>query len=134
VIDILAWHPTRGVLLVIELKTEVVDVNEMLGTLDRMRRLAQGIARSRGWQPRAVGTWVVISNEVLEGDPRPADAAEGAGGAPMTARADPTTTRSSSAAGPGSLQHFPGDDLAVAPVRALSDAVFGRDRGRIYLT
>lgn len=33
IIDVLAWHPTSRILLVIELKTEVVDINEMLGTL-----------------------------------------------------------------------------------------------------
>ena len=49
VIDILAWHqPTRS-LLVIELKTELVDFNELLGTLDRKVRLAREIAADRGW-------------------------------------------------------------------------------------
>ena len=33
IIDVLAWHPTTRILLVIELKTEVVDLNEMLGPL-----------------------------------------------------------------------------------------------------
>ncbi len=61
VIDVLAWHPTRRILLVIELKTEIVDINEMLGTLDRKRRLAIDIARDRGWQPVAVATWLVIA-------------------------------------------------------------------------
>jgi transcriptional regulator with XRE-family HTH domain len=61
IIDILAWHPTRRVLLVIELKTEVVDVNEMLGTLDQKRRLAMEIARSRNWHPVAIATWVVLA-------------------------------------------------------------------------
>jgi transcriptional regulator with XRE-family HTH domain len=61
VIDILAWHPTRRILLVIELKTEIVDVNEMLGAMDRKRRLALDVARSRGWHPLAVSTWVVIA-------------------------------------------------------------------------
>src|ERR1700675_1686257 len=40
VIDILGWHPGRRVVLVIELKTEIADVNELLGTLDRKRRVA----------------------------------------------------------------------------------------------
>ncbi len=40
IIDVLAWRPARRILLVIELKTEIVDVNETLGTLDRKRRLA----------------------------------------------------------------------------------------------
>jgi hypothetical protein len=49
-IDILAWHaPTRS-LLVIELKTAIVDVSGLVGTVDRKRRLAPEIARSRGWQ------------------------------------------------------------------------------------
>jgi hypothetical protein len=47
-IDILAWHPGRRVVLVIELKTDVVDLNELLGTLDRKRRLARTIASERG--------------------------------------------------------------------------------------
>ena len=37
VIDILAWHPGRRALLVIELKTDLVDMNELLGTFDRKR-------------------------------------------------------------------------------------------------
>ena len=51
VIDILAWHPGRRALLVIELKTEIVDVNELIGTFDRKRRLAARIARERDWDP-----------------------------------------------------------------------------------
>lgn len=62
VIDILAWHSTSRVLLVIELKTEIVDLNEMLGTLDRKRRLAARVARERGWDPAWVGTWVVVAD------------------------------------------------------------------------
>ena len=31
VIDILAWHPGRRALLIIELKTDIVDVNELVG-------------------------------------------------------------------------------------------------------
>ena len=54
VIDMLIWHPARRALLVVELKTEIVDVNELLGTLDRKRRLAKRIARERGW-PGEIG-------------------------------------------------------------------------------
>ena len=61
VIDVLAWYPRRRIVLVIELKTEIVDVNEMLGTLDRKRRLAMEIARKRGWDPRLVATWLVVA-------------------------------------------------------------------------
>ncbi len=62
IIDVLAWHPTTRILLVIELKTEVVDLNEMLGTLDRKRRLAWAIAKDRKWDPVVVSTWVAVAD------------------------------------------------------------------------
>jgi transcriptional regulator with XRE-family HTH domain len=61
-IDLLAWHAPTRTLLVIELKTEIVDAGELLGILDRKTRLAAGIARQRGWSPRSVGTWLVIAD------------------------------------------------------------------------
>lgn len=62
VIDILAWQPARRALLVIELKTELVDPNELVGTMDRRRRLAATIARERGWDPLGIGVWVVFAD------------------------------------------------------------------------
>lgn len=62
IIDILAWHPGRRMLLVIELKTEVVEVGMLLGKMDQRRRLAGNVARLRGWDPVAVSTWVVIAD------------------------------------------------------------------------
>jgi len=61
-IDILAWHPGRRAVLVIELKTDVVDVNELLGTLDRKRRLARKVASERGWPAVSAGAWLIISD------------------------------------------------------------------------
>ena len=61
-IDVLAWHAPTRTLLVIELKTEIVDVQELLGTLDRKRRLAPEIARERGWVPTVVATWVIVAD------------------------------------------------------------------------
>jgi transcriptional regulator with XRE-family HTH domain len=61
VIDILAWHPTTRILLVIELKTELVDISDLMSTVDRRRRLAASIARDRGWGPIAISTWVVVA-------------------------------------------------------------------------
>ena len=61
VIDVLAWHAESRTLLVIELKTELVDLNETVGTLDRKRRLAERVARDRGWQPEAIGVWLVVA-------------------------------------------------------------------------
>jgi transcriptional regulator with XRE-family HTH domain len=62
IIDVLAWHPGRRMLLVIELKTEVVEIGLLLGKMDQRRRLAAQLARERGWDPAAVSTWVVIAD------------------------------------------------------------------------
>jgi transcriptional regulator with XRE-family HTH domain len=62
VIDILAWRAETRTLLVIELKTEVVDVSALLGQVDRYRRLAPRIAAERGWVPARVATWVVVAD------------------------------------------------------------------------
>jgi hypothetical protein len=62
VIDILAWHASSRILLVIELKIEVVDVNELMGKVDVKGRLAAQIARKLGWDPVTVGAWVIVSD------------------------------------------------------------------------
>jgi transcriptional regulator with XRE-family HTH domain len=59
-IDILAFHPPTGTLAVIELKTELVDVQHLIASVDRYRRLAPRIAKERGWIARSVGCWVVL--------------------------------------------------------------------------
>jgi len=64
VIDAIAWHPASRSLIVIELKTEIVDVQELLGTLDRKRRLAPGIVVDRGWRPARVGVWLLVAEGV----------------------------------------------------------------------
>ena len=61
VIDLLAWHPGRRALLIIEIKTELVDVGETLGTMDRKRRLASQIAAERGWDPATVPGWIILA-------------------------------------------------------------------------
>jgi hypothetical protein len=59
--DILAWHAVRRAVLVVEIKTDIVDINELMGTLDRKRRLARVVARERGWDASVVGCWVVVA-------------------------------------------------------------------------
>ena len=61
VIDLLMWHPGRRALLIVELKTELVDTGELIATMDRRRRLADEIAETRGWDPVTVGTWVLMA-------------------------------------------------------------------------
>ena len=61
VIDILLWHPGRRALLIIEIKTEIVDTGELLGTMDRRRRLAREIVKERGWDPLTVSAWIIVA-------------------------------------------------------------------------
>ena len=61
-IDQLAWHEETAHLLVVELKTTLVDVNEMLGTLDRKGRLARTIATQRGRRPALVSVWLIVED------------------------------------------------------------------------
>jgi hypothetical protein len=61
-IDILAFHPATGTVLVIEVKSVVPDIQPTLSTLDRKTRLALEIARERGWRGRAVGRVLVVAD------------------------------------------------------------------------
>jgi transcriptional regulator with XRE-family HTH domain len=61
-IDILAWHPATRSLLVIELKTEIIDVQDTVAVLDRKVRLARKIATDRGWQPATVSAWLLVAD------------------------------------------------------------------------
>ena len=62
VIDQLCWQEASSHLLVVELKTEFVDINEMLGTLDRKLRLAPRVAAEKGWRPKLVSVWLIVAD------------------------------------------------------------------------
>lgn len=63
-IDILAFHPGRRALLVIEVKTVVPDVGGMLMTLDRKARLARDIASKQlGWSAASVSRLLVLPGD-----------------------------------------------------------------------
>ena len=61
VIDIVAWHPARRAILVIELKTDIVDVNQLIGKVGEKARLIRQIVKDRGWDPLTVSTWVIVA-------------------------------------------------------------------------
>lgn len=46
--------------MVIELKTDLADMNELVGTFDRKRRLARKVAMDRGWDPVTVSAWLIV--------------------------------------------------------------------------
>lgn len=60
VIDILAWHAETRSLLIIELKTELVDPQELAATMNRRVRLGREVARRYGWSPASVSAWVIV--------------------------------------------------------------------------
>jgi transcriptional regulator with XRE-family HTH domain len=62
VIDQLCWHEATRHLLVVELKTEFVDINEMLGTLDRKLRHAPRVAAGKGMRPKLLSAWVIVTD------------------------------------------------------------------------
>jgi transcriptional regulator with XRE-family HTH domain len=61
VIDIVAWHAASRSLVVIELKTRLVDISALMATMDVRRRVAWQIARERGCDPTSVSIWVVVA-------------------------------------------------------------------------
>ena len=62
VVDIVAWHPGHRAILVIELKTDVVDVNQLIGKVGEKARLIRRTVRDRGWDPLTASTWVIVAS------------------------------------------------------------------------
>jgi transcriptional regulator with XRE-family HTH domain len=60
-IDLLAFHPTTGVLEVAECKTGIWDVQDTIGRLDAKVRLARRVAAERGWRVSRVVPALVIA-------------------------------------------------------------------------
>jgi transcriptional regulator with XRE-family HTH domain len=63
-IDLVAWHAASGTLLVIEIKTELVSVEETLRRHDAKVRLAARVVEERfGWRPRRVARLLVLPDD-----------------------------------------------------------------------
>lgn len=62
VIDIIAWHAATSTLLIVELKTRIADVSALMATMDIRGRVVTRIARERGWDPAAIGLWVLVAH------------------------------------------------------------------------
>jgi transcriptional regulator with XRE-family HTH domain len=62
--DLIAYHAASGILLVVEIKTVIGDLQATLGTLDVKLRLAIEVARTQGWaRPVAVIPVLVVADE-----------------------------------------------------------------------
>jgi hypothetical protein len=62
-IDVLAFHPGSGALLVIEVKSVMPDVQATVAGLDRKARLGPAVAHARGWSPRTVSRLLVLPSD-----------------------------------------------------------------------
>jgi hypothetical protein len=63
-IDIVAWHAASATLLVVEIKTELVSVEETLRRHDAKVRLAARVVEERfGWRPRRVARLLVLPDD-----------------------------------------------------------------------
>ena len=66
-IDLLAWHPTHRILLVVEVKTEIADAQALLGGIDVKVRVAPHLSGSLGLSaPRAVVPLLLVSEGTTE--------------------------------------------------------------------
>lgn len=60
-IDLLALHPANTV-LVVELKTLIVDGQELIGGVDAKARIAPFVTRDIGWVPRQVVPAIIVAD------------------------------------------------------------------------
>lgn len=62
-VDVLAFHPRLGALLIVEVKSVVPDMQAMLAGIDRKVRLGSGLAEDRGWRIRSVSRLLVLPDD-----------------------------------------------------------------------
>ncbi len=62
-IDVFAWQAVGRAVLCVEVKTRLADLQDLLSTEDRKRRLAPTLARKLGWKPVIVGSVLVVPDE-----------------------------------------------------------------------
>jgi transcriptional regulator with XRE-family HTH domain len=60
-VDILGWRADAGALLIIEIKSEIANLEETLRVLDMKSRVVPGLVRrEKNWRPLVVGTVLVL--------------------------------------------------------------------------
>jgi transcriptional regulator with XRE-family HTH domain len=61
-VDLVGRHAATGTLLIVEIKTEITDVQQVLGSLDIKQRLAGVVAHEAGWAPPTrVGVLLLVA-------------------------------------------------------------------------
>jgi hypothetical protein len=63
-VDVPGWLTSVRALLVVEVNTQIVDVQDLLSTLDRKRRVMPiAVAAELGWRPDLIGCVLVLPDE-----------------------------------------------------------------------
>lgn len=62
-VDVLAFHPLLGALLIVEVKSAVPDMQAMLAGIDRKARLGPALAKERGWLIGSVSRLLVLPDD-----------------------------------------------------------------------
>ena len=63
-VDILAWHAGAGILLLVEIKSELDNLEAVLRSMDmKVRVVPPLLARERGWRVRSLGSVLVLPDE-----------------------------------------------------------------------
>jgi transcriptional regulator with XRE-family HTH domain len=62
-IDVLGWHPSSRAAIAIEAKTRIPDLQDLLSTMDRKRRLLPAISRAERWTPVAFASVLVVADQ-----------------------------------------------------------------------
>jgi transcriptional regulator with XRE-family HTH domain len=66
-VDVMASKPDRRALLILEIKSELRDVQDTLRVLDMKRRVVPGrVAADLGWRPRSIGTVLLMQDRRAE--------------------------------------------------------------------
>lgn len=60
-IDLLAWHPATRMLVVIEIKTSIVDIQDLLSGVDRKTRVAGTLASEQSRHPAVVVPMILVA-------------------------------------------------------------------------
>jgi len=66
-VDVLAWHSARRVLLIVEVKSRLANLQDTCRALDTKARVVPGLAaRARRWRPVVVGVLLVVAESSHE--------------------------------------------------------------------
>lgn len=61
-VDLLVYEPVSGTVIIVEVKTELVDLQDLFGALNVRERLTRVIAERRGWQMRRCVTLLAVAS------------------------------------------------------------------------